>query len=244
MNRTPGIFLWLALAFAIGEPVAGEEGWGSLQGQVVVIGNVPQLGPAAPANGLCPSVDVPNESLVVDAESGGLRNVAVYLRKAPARIHPELQTPTERPAQMLLQNCRFIPRMQIVRTGQTIELTNEDPLDHSPRWYPFANSLPAYSIPAKPQTFEFAKAERIPLKLTCDLHPYMTAWWILLDHPYAAITDAQGRFRLENLPSGQHELVLWHERKGYLNKNLRVQVEPGDNALPSVRIPVAELLEQ
>jgi hypothetical protein len=44
----------------------------------------------------------------------------------------------------------------------------------------------------------------------------MSAYWMVTDHPYVAVTDADGRFRIENLPAGKHQFVVWQEKAGYV----------------------------
>jgi hypothetical protein len=61
----------------------------------------------------------------------------------------------------------------------------------------------------------------------CDYHPWMIAYWMILDHPYAAITDKDGKFTIENLPEGDHELVIWHEKVGYIDRKFKANVKKG-----------------
>ena len=63
----------------------------------------------------------------------------------------------------------------------------------------------------------------------------MTGWWVVLDHPYAAITDADGKFRIENLPVGKHDFIVWQERAGYLEKKFTVDVRPGENPVVDLK---------
>ena len=219
--------------------IAAED-WGTLSGEIRVTGAIPRLPSVAPAAGLCPAVPVPEESLLVDSKSGGLQNVAIYLRSAPARIHPALSTVPVKPAQQFLQDCRFVPRMLLVRVGQDVEVFHDDPIDHSLRWHGFHNTINPGPAAANPEVIRMASPEKIPIKVTCDLHPYMTGWWLTLDHPYAAISNGQGEFRIPLLPVGEHELVIWHERKGYIHKSFRVTVEPGENVLPLIAVPITE----
>lgn len=73
----------------------------------------------------------------------------------------------------------------------------------------------------------------------------MRGWLVLRDNPYMAVTDADGRFAIKNLPVGEHEFVLWHERIGYLRElaigskktsakgRLTMTIQPGENDLPT-----------
>ena len=76
---------------------------------------------------------------------------------------------------------------------------------------------------------EFDRPERLPVVLTDDFHPSRLGYVLPLDHPYAAVTDEAGRFEIPQLPPGEYELNIWHERVGYLERNLQVTV-PEDGA--------------
>jgi Polysaccharide lyase family 4, domain II len=44
----------------------------------------------------------------------------------------------------------------------------------------------------------------------------MTAYWLVLDHPYFAVTDKDGNFEIKNVPAGTQKLVVWHEAASYV----------------------------
>ncbi|MFN8854847.1 MAG: carboxypeptidase-like regulatory domain-containing protein, partial [Planctomycetaceae bacterium] len=52
---------------------------------------------------------------------------------------------------------------------------------------------------------------------------------LILDHPFMAVSDANGKFEIEGLPAGKHEFTVWHEKKGYLDKKLVVEVKAGES---------------
>ena len=72
----------------------------------------------------------------------------------------------------------------------------------------------------------------------------MVAYWLVVDHPYAAATDAQGNFTIKNLPVGEHECKIWHERAGYLDRKYMITVKAGDNKLKSVEVNLSDLAEK
>jgi hypothetical protein len=84
----------------------------------------------------------------------------------------------------------------------------------------------------------------LPLKVTCDIHSWMNAYWVVTDHPYAAVSDADGKFKIENLPAGEHTFRVWHERQGYLNREYKVTVKAGANKLDPVKVPAAKLAKK
>ena len=44
----------------------------------------------------------------------------------------------------------------------------------------------------------------------------MSAWWLIVDHPYAAITDKQGKFKIEKVPAGEQSFLAWQEQGGWM----------------------------
>jgi hypothetical protein len=68
-------------------------------------------------------------------------------------------------------------------------------------------------------------------------------YWIVSDHPYVAVTDPDGKFRIENLPAGEHTFRVWHERAGFMSpvpyqRDLKVNVEADKVlALPAFKLP-------
>ena len=210
-----------AMAFLILQPGSsrGQE-WGSLKGRI-------SYGDAAPAAvpldierdaDVCGKNGLVDESLVVHPENRGLRYVAVWLEsKTPVPVHPELVNfPADSPVLNNI-NCRFEPHMLTLRTGQILQLKNSDPVAHNAAVYvrrttPFSEVIPQNA----PVEKRFAKAENLPTRVDCSIHAWMKAWLIILDHPYVAITDEDGRFEINNLPQGEWNFRFWHERPGYL----------------------------
>lgn len=210
--------------------------WGGISGQVVVSGKVPEpvllhaKGAPIKDAAVCAAMDTYNEDILVDKDSKGLANVFVYLAKAPKSIHPDLKEPKESSVLFDQKGCAFMPHAMIVRKGQNVEVISSDSVAHNTHTYPVKNN--AVNIVISPNTAKgsgFAVpcsvAERLPIQVKCDYHPWMIAYWMILDHPYAAITDKDGKFRIENMPAGDHELVIWHEKVGYLDRKYKASVK-------------------
>ncbi len=119
---------------------------------------------------------------------------------------------------MTIEGGRFRPHVMLVRTGQTLLIDNHDPVSHNAT-IPFRkNRLSSRVIPAdREQRCEVRAQERLAVSVECHIHPWMNAFVLVRDSPYMATTDAEGRFRIENLPVGEHTFVVWHERAGYLS---------------------------
>src|SRR5258708_4099748 len=91
-------------------------------------------------------------------------------------------------------------------------------------------------------TYEPPAAERGPIEVTCDILPWMKAFWLILDNPYFAVTDDKGNFEIKNVPAGGQKLVVWQEsldKEGYLGSRAGdpVTVKANDTTtLPDFKI--------
>lgn len=213
-----------------------DDGYGTLTGQFVVSGTVPVLPPlvsaTAPGRGLpakC-GTTIPDESLVIDPNTNGIENVVLYLPKAPPSIHPAL---IARPLPTLAFDAtcgRFVPHVLLVQTHQVVACRSLDPLAYNVHTFPPRNRQSNFIVgPAPAPTLVVpGVAERLPFKVGNDIHTWMSAHWLVLDHPYAAITAKDGRFSIRQLPVGTHTIHAWHERGGYLIKAMTVKINSGE----------------
>lgn len=241
--------LLVLLAFSLTRQAADAQ-WGNLKGRVVVDGEIPEV-PLLHAKGdtqvkepICRAHDIADESLLIDSESKGLANVFVFLQRAPEEIHPDLAAAPEEPLVFDQKQCRFTPHAMVVRTGRTVLVKSDDPILHNTHTFPTFNSPQNIVVPPNDRDgvpFLFRQREPSPVQVKCDIHPWMIAWWLVVDHPYAAVTDAKGAFTIENLPAGEHKFRVWHERAGWLDRSLSVTVPDGGTAEIAVDVPTEEL---
>jgi len=95
----------------------------------------------------------------------------------------------------------------------------------------------------------FSHAEQLPARVSCAIHPWMSAWLLIRDNPYMASSDANGRLLIKNLPVGKWTIQFWHEKAGYLsqvnqggkriewkNGRLEVDIKPGENKLGPITL--------
>lgn len=236
-----------ALAFAT---PAWAQSWGSIEGQIVLDGAVPETKPIFKAGdktardeAVCAVKDMPNDALQFDAETKGVANVVVYLRRAPAEIHPDLKVSKQKEVTFDQKDCRYLPHMMVVRTDQAVVCKSSDAVAHNVHTNSFTNPGLNFLVQPNDQTgmkVELKNTEALPVKVVCDIHGWMQAWWVVVDHPYAAVTDAKGKFKIENLPVGEHSFTVWHETAGYINRTYKVTVKANDTLkLDSVKVPLA-----
>ncbi len=161
--------------------------------------------------------DVYTETVV--AEGGKLANVFVYVKNAPAGG----AAPTE-PVVLTQKGCRYTPHVFGVQTGQTFIVHNGDQSLHNIHATPNVNDEFNQSQPFEGMEMEksFDKVEvMIPFK--CDVHPWMSAYVGVVDHPYFAVTGADGSFTIDGIPAGTYTVEAWHEKFG--TRTVEVTVE-------------------
>lgn len=211
------------------------EGTGTLRGKIVLDGPFTPLPPLYAKGSdvkdaaVCAAVEAPNESILV--KDGGLANVFIYLRKAPKSV-PKVDPGAT--VEFDQKNCVFKPHAMIVRVGETVKVLNSDSVAHNTHTNGIKttsfNSIvnPNDTVGAK---LVYKQAEQEPISVVCDIHAWMRAYHLPIDHPYAAVSGEDGTFEIKDLPAGKHEFKIWHEAAGMLEKALVVTIKPGDNEL-------------
>lgn len=211
--------------------------WGDVEGQIILDGAIPVLankvtkGDATAKD--CNDHDVPDYTLAVNPANNGVAHVFIYMKKKPSKIHPDLAKSAEKELIVDQKGCVFAPYSLIVRTDQTVTVKSDDPFPHNTHGYMLFNKQFNITIAASDREGQsvpassLGKQELLPCAVKCDVHSHMESWWLITDHPYNAITDADGKFSIKNLPAGEHTFSVWHSRVGYINKELTVKVASG-----------------
>lgn len=233
---------------------AWAAGHGDIVGQVVLDGADPKLplkvkkGDAGVKDATCCAAnDIVNDELVVNEANKGVKNVFVYLKTVDkAAIHDSLKKSKEAQVVFDQEGCKFEPHALILRTDQEMVVKSKDPIQHNTHTYPFLNAPQNTLIGAGDRSGvkfpKHAQKEKLPFEVKCDIHPWMRAWWLVVDHPYAVVTDADGKFKLDKVPEGEHKLVIWQEKVGYVEKELAVKVKAGAATdLKQVKLPASKV---
>jgi hypothetical protein len=254
----PRIALTGLMVLALSASRANAADTGTLAGQFVLEGEAPKLSPLVKEGDttvknpeVCAKQNVPDESLVVDPSTKGIANVFVYLQKPPAGMPADLKESKDKIVKFDQKGCRFLPHALILRTDQTIEILSDDPISHNTHVYPIRQDGKNEAIAANDRSgnvkWQFSLPEKMPTTVKCDIHTWMEARWLIIDHPYAAITDKEGRFKIENIPAGEHNFAIWHERAGWVfggsKRSIPATIEAGKTTqlgnAASISVPVA-----
>jgi plastocyanin len=159
------------------------------------------------------------QPLTVHSPSGGLKDAVVTIDGIPPS-----ETAQTGMAPMVLSNsrCSFSPHVMSLQTGSPIEIHNQDPImhnthiNHEMRTFinvaMVVNGRPVAKIVAKPGLY----------RVQCDVHKFMGGYVLASTHPYFGVTDDHGNARILNVPAGQHDISVWHERLGQLQAHVSV----------------------
>ena len=167
--------------------------------------------------------DAEIESVRVNNER--LANVFIFVKSTGLSAYSF--KPPESPAVLEHKGCQYVPRVLGMQIGQPLQVLNSDRTVHNTHPAPKSNiewnQSQAVGSPAISKTFD--KPEVIPFK--DNQHPWERAWVGVFSHPFFAISDAQGNYKIEGLPPGEYTLVAWHERLG--EKTVEMVLVPGES---------------
>jgi len=252
-----GSLATIAIGFLVSPPLAqAQEGFGSIKGKLVWGGNqapaprvLVQKGQASKDPAVCAAQgDLLNHELIVDPKTNGVKFAFVYLVK-PKGSNPEAvqalvkKTPT---VEIDQKNCEFLPYATAMHQDQTLLVKSSDPVNHNVHLSPFANAPLNVVLAANGQLEKKLVAERRPISLVCDIHPWMKGWVMVFDHPFFAVTGEDGSFEIKGVPPGEQNLVIWQASVGYatpgLARGMPVTVTPGGvTDVPSVKLDPAKV---
>jgi hypothetical protein len=154
----------------------------------------------------------PDTVQLVKAQDGKLEDVFVYVKGGlPAGSYP---TPTE-PVVFDQKGCEFSPRVFGTMAGQPLAIGNSDKLMHNVKSPDFNQAFP-FGVK---KTMELG-TPAVMAVIKCDVHPWMRAYAGVMEHPYFAVTKADGAFEIKGLVDGEYTLEAWHEKLGTVEKKV------------------------
>jgi plastocyanin len=159
-----------------------------------------------------------SQDLIMSADQG-IHNAVVSLQTPPSGVTWYSSGP---PPQIDQNECVFIPRLVIVPVGGTMEFLNSDRLLHNIRSKDIVHNRAFNRTQPRGRTIPITFTKPEIVRVGCDLHPWMRSWVVVVDHPFYTITNDDGEFTLDNVPSGQHTLEIWHETLGTVTTEITV----------------------
>ena len=135
------------------------------------------------------------------------------------------------PAELDQKGCLYTPQILAVQTDQKIVVKNSDPVLHNVHAIPTAAGNAEMNMAQMPGgadlTLSFPKPESF-LKFKCDVHPWMFAWVTVVDSPYFAVTGADGKFTIKDVPPGKYTVTALHRKAAPGGIDKEVEVAAGD----------------
>lgn len=169
----------------------------------------------------------------VVSHEGGLKDAIVFLEGVQAGKPFEVSVPL-----IEARDCMFQPFMTVVRNGHAVEVVNMDPVMHDIQGYETSLEAGARVLFNTPLIMNhqhrrgdlhamhnhapgksligpiYLNKGRRTFYMQCGFHAYMESWAMAVNNPYYALTDADGTFKIDQIPPGTYQLVVWHPQTG------------------------------
>jgi len=195
---TAAMLLTPAFAYEAGT----VSGGGSIEGQVTYKGPVE-------TRKIIPNKDVEvcggirEEALIDVSSDGAVQNAAVYLVDvAKGKAWP----PAGKPPEIDNVKCRFVPNVLVVPAG-SLDVVNKDPVLHNTHGYYGKRTAFNMAQPNEGQVISADLPRAGIVRVDCDVHGWMEGWIYVVNNPYYAITGADGKFSITDVPPGTYKLV-------------------------------------
>ena len=193
---------------------------GTIVGEVTYAGEPPapeKIDVTKDAN-ICGADPKVSPALVVGANKG-IKDVVASLpsiQKGKALGKPE------KPPVLDQKSCEYHPYAQIIPVNTSLEITNSDDVLHNIKTS--GGSKTSFNM-AQPKfkrklTVEFKNPEIVQVE--CNVHGWMHAIIVVEDNPYDALTDANGSFKITDVPPGKYTVKVWHSKLGEQTKEVTV----------------------
>lgn len=158
----------------------------------------------------------PDESLL--AEGGKLANAVVQLRGVPG------PAPAPVAASLDQVGCRFVPRVQALPRGSSLDIVSSDPVLHNVHGWIGRATVFNQAMAVQGQKVGRTLDRPGIIQVKCDVHDWMAAWILVVEGP-AAVTRADGSFAIAGVPPGTYTAIAWHERLGELTAQVTVPAQ-------------------
>ena len=197
---------------------AADDKWATIKGQVVFAGAAParkELSVNKDQANCLSKGPVFSDELVVNKDNKGVKSVFVWITKEDGSkppIAPTAGSPKEKQVVLDQPVCAFIPHAMAIREGQDVVVKNTAPISHNVNWSGGPKNPGNNKIVVAGGTLKLEppfKASKQAVKVSCNIHGWMEGWIRVFDHPYYAVTDADGKFEIKDAPVGNYKIWYW-----------------------------------
>jgi plastocyanin len=216
-------FTWL-LSAVVSAGICSSS-FGQITGAVKLDGNPPIMKKIDMAgNPQCAAMhkDPVFEDTVILGDKGELANVVVSIKPADGQVlkgNMPATTPT-----LVQEGCMYHPHVIACMVGQNVNIKSGDAFLHNVHTLSVDNDPVNFAqVEKQEKLLQFTTAEQFKVK--CDIHPWMNAWIIVLDHPFFAVTGTDGKYSIDTagLADGDYTLDFWHEKFGDMTQKISVK---------------------
>ncbi len=203
----------------------GQAGYGTIKGRLVWGGDaVPaarilqEKGKAQINPDVCAKDQtIQSHELEIDPTTKGVAYGFAYLVKPrgtnPAAVRDLVAAAPK--VEFDQKNCDFQPHSLAMHQDQALVFRSSDPAMHNVRVTGFNNGINK-TVGPRGQIEEKLTKETRPIYVKCDIHPWMSANLLVLEHPFFAVTGRDGSFEIKGVPAGDQNLLVWQEKVGYV----------------------------
>ena len=196
---------------------------GSIAGTVTVSGSVQKLQPRKIAKDpqVCGTAERESQKLLVN-KTGGLRNAVVIVEGVK---RGKAMPAAAQNAQIDQNKCEYTPHVQVMAVNSEIALKNSDPILHNIQFFQGDNSLFNIAQPVQGQVNKHKLEKAGTIYVECAVHGWMQGNVVVVDNPYYAVTDENGKFSITDLPPGKYRVRIWHEYVGETTSDVTVNAK-------------------
>ncbi|WP_404307135.1 methylamine utilization protein [Neorhodopirellula lusitana] len=196
---------------------------------------------------------IPNEKMLVNPDNKGMRNVIVHVyTRSSGKDLPK--TEAKNSTHVLANDqCRFEPHVVVAQSGDKLRITNPDEVGHNANLNFIRNTAQNLMIPAgQEKLVDLSDAEPAPIPVDCNIHPWMRAYVVVLEHPFADVSDADGNIVIEGLPAGKEitfavryeggkldEVKVGGKETDWKRQRFEVDLKAGVNDLGEILVPAS-----
>jgi hypothetical protein len=225
---------------ASGKPASATAQTGTLKARFRYMGRPPEP-KAIEVNkdvGILGQYDIVDQSLAV-SEDRGVANVIVWVRNKDIPAPPAENL---KPVTIEFKEGQFFPHVLAFQAPREVVGKLNESLTMN---FNYSGNVSVFNILclAHSEISARVEPELTPVRLFDNHHPWAIAWVLPLTHPYCAVSDNNGYFKIENLPPGKWEFQVWQERTGYLQTKdwpkgrFTMEIKPGENDLGEIKLP-------
>ena len=201
------------------ESIPVEKG-GVISGIIKLKGDAPVIQPHKVIHDpeFC-GTTVADETYVVNPSTHGLQNVVISIEGiSRGKNHP--------PSTVLLENtkCHFQPNTIAAMVGDSYEVKNSDPVLHNTHLKLDNVTILNVAMPPSGRNIKKPLNQTGLINVRCDAHTFMKGNILVFDHPYFAVTDQEGAYKITDIPAGKYKLKIWHD--GTLIREKEVLIDP------------------